>query len=159
VCSPSGWDPGTAGGRSLLELHAPIPVAGRLHRASLALTRAIVRSGPHVRWVWGVTDDPAAAHHPSFRGGPTTAGGPVEALTFRAERQTTLPLGDLGVGVFLIRVHRAPLGQVVATRGRRQRLAEAIRSLPHDLAVYKGVAERRAELLDWLDPEVAPAGH
>jgi hypothetical protein len=147
VCAPSGWDPGVSAGRSLLDLHGPVPAAARLHAASDALARAIVRAGPHVRWVWGLTDDPAAALHPRWRTRPSTARGPVEELTFRAERQTTLPLRELGLGVFLIRVHRAPLGEVLRPPGRAGRLAAAISSLPDDLAVYKGVAERREELL------------
>lgn len=149
VCAPSGWDPGVAAGRWLAELHGPVPAAERLRAASTALARAIVTAGPHVRWVWGLTDDPAAAHHPRFRGPATTARGEVAALTFRAERQTTLPVPGHGLGVFLIRVHRAPLGAVAATPQRRTRLAAAIRSLPDDLAVYKGVTARRDDLLAW----------
>jgi hypothetical protein len=158
VCAPSGWDPGGSAGRSLLDLHGPVPAAARLHAASDALARAIVRAGPHVRWVWGLTDDPSAALHPRRRTRASTARGPIDELTFRAERQTTLPLRELGLGVFLIRVHRAPLGEVLRTSGRAERLAAAIASLPDDLAVYKGVAERRAELLDRLaaDGSVRP---
>ncbi|WP_052667562.1 heme-dependent oxidative N-demethylase subunit alpha family protein [Nitriliruptor alkaliphilus] len=156
VCTPSGWDPGAAAGRHLSELHGPVPAADRLRAASDALTRAIVTSGPHVRWVWGLTDDPAAAHHPRFRGPPATARGPIAELTFRAERQTTLALPDLGLGVFLIRVLRAPLGEVASSVSRRARLAEAIEVMPPELARYKGVADRRDELLDWLTAPAEP---
>lgn len=150
VCAPSGWDPGTAAGRSLTALHGPVPAADRLRAASAALGRAIVATGPNVRWVWGLTDDPAAAHHPRFRPPPSTAAGPVPALTFRAERQTTLPVPEAGVGVFLIRVHRAPLRDVVTTPVRARRLAAAIASLPPELKSYKGVAGRVDELQAWL---------
>jgi hypothetical protein len=150
VCAPSGWDPGASGGRSLLELHGPVPTADRLHAASRALARAIVATGPHVRWVWGLTDDPRAAMHPGQARSEVPAPRPIGELTFRAERQTTLPLPELDLGVFLIRVHRAPLGEVVADPDRRDRLAAAVRALPPDLAVYKGVADRRDELLDRL---------
>lgn len=158
VCAPSGWDPGAAAGRHLTELHGPVPSADRLRAASDALARAIVTSGPHVRWVWGLTDDPAAAHHPRFRGPPATGRGPIAELTFRAERQTTLPLADLGLGVFLIRVLRAPLHEVAASVARRVRLAEAIDVLPAELARYKGVADRRDELLAWLAAPPVPRG-
>jgi hypothetical protein len=151
VCAPSGWDPGSAGGRPLTELHAPVPAADRLRAASRALGRAIVATGPHVRWVWGLTDDPAAAHHPRRRGPASLGDLPIGRLTFRAERQTTLPLPDLDLGVFLIRVHRAPLDEVVTTADRARHLAAAVRALPDDLAAYKGVADRRDELLAWLD--------
>lgn len=150
VCAPSGWDPGAAAGLPLAALHGPVPTAGRLRAASTALAGALVHSGPHVRWVWGLTDDPAAAHHPRFRDAGSVSSGDVAELTFRAERQTTLPLPHLGLGVFLIRVHRAPLGQIVRTPERRARLATAIASLPDELAAYKGVIERRGELLAWL---------
>jgi hypothetical protein len=150
VCAPSGWDPRASGGAPLAALHAPIPHADRLLAASASLARAVVGSGPHVRWVWGLTDDPSAAQHPRFRP-PPRRGGEVATLTFRAERQTTLPLADLDLGVFLIRVHRAPLGEVASTPDRRARLAATIRSLPPALAAYKGVADRRQEILRWLD--------
>lgn len=153
VCAPSGWDPGASAGRTLTELHGPVPAAERLRAASRALGRAIVTSGPHVRWVWGLTDDPAAAHHPRFRGRPGTERGEVTGLTFRAERQTTLPLAHLDLGVFLIRVHRTSLAAAVSTSRRRAALAEAITSLPPDLARYKGVADRRGELLAWLNDD------
>ncbi len=150
VCAPSGWDPGVSGGRSLAELHGPVPGSRRLREASGALGRAIVAAAPGVRWVWGLTDDPNAAHHPRFRPPPSTAAGPVAALTFRAERQTTFPMPSVGLGAFLIRVSRAPLGEVVTTRGRARRLAEAIAALPPELARYKGVAERVDEVQAWL---------
>jgi hypothetical protein len=150
VCAPSGWDPGASAGAPLASLHAPIPHADRLLAASASLARAIVGSGPHVRWVWGLSDDPSAAQHPRFRPPPREV-GEVASLTFRAERQTTLPLPDLDLGVFLIRVHRSALGEVASTPDRRARLAATIRSLPPALAAYKGVADRREELLRWLD--------
>jgi hypothetical protein len=150
VCAPSGWDPGGAGGALLAALHGPVPHADRLVAASSNLARAIVSSGPHVRWVWGLSEDPAAAQHPAFPPPPRPA-LPVADLTFRAERQTTLPLADLGLGVFLIRVHRTSLSRAVAAPGRPARLAATVRSLPPALAGYKGVADRRDELLRWLD--------
>jgi hypothetical protein len=150
VLAPSGWDPGASGGAPIAALHAPVPTAERLLAASANLARAIVRSGPHVRWVWGLSDDPAAAHHPGRPPRPHPVGH-VGQLTFRAERQTTLPCSDVDLGVFLIRVHRAPLADVVTSPGRRARLAATIRSLPEGLAAYKGVADRREQLLRWLE--------
>jgi dimethylamine monooxygenase subunit A len=150
VLAPSGWDPGASGGVALGALHGPIPTADRLVAASANLARAIVGSGPHVRWVWGLTDDPAAPHHPR-RPPPPRPAPELGDLTFRAERQTTLPCPAAGLGVFLIRVHRARLGDVVDTPGRRARFAATIRSLPDALAAYKGVADRREDLLRWLE--------
>jgi dimethylamine monooxygenase subunit A len=150
VLAPSGWDPGASGGTPLAALHAPVPTSDRLIAASANLARAIVRSGPHVRWVWGLSDDPAAAHHPR-RPPPPRPRPAVADLTFRAERQTTLPCPALDLGVFLIRVHRARLADVIAPPGRRARLAATVRSLPDALAAYKGVADRRGELLRWLE--------
>jgi dimethylamine monooxygenase subunit A len=150
VLAPSGWDPGASGGVPLAALHAPVPTSDRLLAASANLARAIVRSGPHVRWVWGLSDDPSAPHHPRLPPPPRSRPALAD-LTFRAERQTTLPCPALDLGVFLIRVHRARLADVASAPGRRARLAATIRSLPDALAAYKGVADRREELLRWLD--------
>lgn len=158
VCAPSGWRPGAAGGSPLAALHGPIPDAERLVAASRNLARAITTSGPHVRWVWGLTDDPSLAQAPTSDG-PEGPPLPPSELTFRAERQTTLPLTELGWGVFLIRVHRAPLRDVVTTEERRRRLADAVAALPPALATYKGVGGRRRErLLEWLTSVDADGG-
>jgi hypothetical protein len=151
VCAPSGWDPGGAGGAPLTALHEPIPHADRLRDASPALGRALVTGGPFVRWTWGLTPDPGLAHHPRLRGataGPAPAPG---ALTFRAERQTTLALPRSGLGLFAIRVHRAPLARVVDRPGRAAALAATVAALPEALAAYKGVADRRREIVTWLE--------
>jgi hypothetical protein len=149
VCAPTGWDPGAAGGAPLAALHGPVPHADRLRAASRALGRALVEGGPFVRWTWGLTADPARAHH-ARRRRPVRPPPPPEALTFRAERQTTLPLPETELGLFAIRVHRAPLARVVDRPARAAALAETVGALPEALASYKGVAARREELLAWL---------
>jgi hypothetical protein len=155
VCAPSGWDPGNAGGAPLAALHGPIPDADRLRAASAALGRALVEGGPYVRWTWGLTPDPSLAHHVRRRPSPPERPPAPGALTFRAERQTTTPLPDAGLGLFAIRVHRAPLARIVTSPGRADALAATVRALPEELADYKGVADRRDELLAWLE-QTAP---
>jgi hypothetical protein len=154
VCAPTGWDPGSAGGAPLAALHGPVPHAERLRAASRALGRALVEGGPFVRWTWGLTADPALAHH-ARRRRPPGPPPPPGALTFRAERQTTMPLPETELGLFAIRVHRAPLARVVDRPERAEALAETVAALPEVLAAYKGVDVRRRELLTWLR-ETAP---
>jgi hypothetical protein len=158
VCAPTGWDPGGSGGAPLAALHGPVPHADRLRAASGALGRALVEGGPFVRWTWGLTADPALAHH-TRRPGPHLPPPAPGALTFRAERQTTMPLPETELGLFAIRVHRAPLARVVDRPGRAEALAETVAALPEALAAYKGVDARREELLAWLrdTAPVAPA--
>lgn len=157
VCAPSSWDPGRSGGRPLAALHGPIPDADRLRAASAALGRAIARSGPHVRWTWGVTSDAGLAHHadalpalPPHLDMDVPDAAALAALTFRAERQTTVPLDGLDAGLFTIRVHRAALDEVVCTTARAAALHATVASLSSELAAYKGVARWRPALLGWL---------
>jgi hypothetical protein len=154
VCAPTGWDPGTAGGAPLAALHGPVPHAERLQAASRALGRALTQGGPFVRWTWGLTAEAALAHH-ARRPVPHVPSPAPGALTFRAERQTTMPLPETELGLFAIRVHRAPLARIVDRPGRAEALAETVATLPEALAAYKGVDVRRRELLTWLR-ETAP---
>lgn len=152
VCAPSGWAPGRAGGAPLTALHGPIPTGDRLRRASTNLAAALTTRGPFVRWTWGLDAVDRLARFPDDPP-PRWADDPGR-WWWRAERQTTVPLPDLDAGLFTIRVHLAPLTDVVdAPRARR--LAEAVAALPEDLAAYKGLAGRRDRLLAWLDARAA----
>jgi hypothetical protein len=143
VAFPSGWDPGGMGGASFERLHAPVPRSEGLRRAAPAVVRAMVAKGPFLRYVWSVQPGMALDRHPSRLA--LAAGAPPEpplldALSLRVERQTTLPMADLGCAAFLIRVVRAPLRTVLTSAERRLRLAAALSTMDPEVARYKGLA-------------------
>ena len=155
VAFPSHWRPERRAGASLLELHGPVADGERLRAASVALTRAMRRKGPFRRHVWSLNPTPSLDRHPDADG---VAGAPagrvvtLEGTWFRVEVQTTVPLPDAGMALFLIRVRVAPLREVLAAQeGRAARLAASIRSMSDAVRRYKGLADGAETLLAELD--------
>jgi hypothetical protein len=155
VAFPSHWPPERRAGASLLELHGPVADGGRLRAASVALTRAIVRKGPFRRHVWSLNPTPALDRHPDADGVAGAPAGQVATLAdawFRVEVQTTVPLPQAGLALFLIRVRVAPLREVLAAApGRAARLAASIRSMSDAVRRYKGSGTGAEGLLAELD--------
>ena len=132
VCFPSNWNPLDKIGRSFAEIHAPVPHSEKLQAAQGNVAKAMSEKGPLKRYVWGLTFDPTLSAHPGL---PKVLGG--EQVYFRTERQTTLPLPELGRSWFLIRVYVAPVEAVANTPERRAALREAMRTMPEAHRLYK----------------------
>lgn len=154
VCFPSGWDPAARAGAGFAALHAPVPHKDVLVAAAGRVVRAMTTRGPFVRYVWSLSPDGRLDRNPRRA---ARAGRPARAseLWFRVERQSVLPLPELGRALFTIRVYRAPLASVAATDERRRTLAAALASMDEALLAYKGVGGIRDEVLAWLG---APPG-
>ncbi|MCL6526124.1 MAG: DUF3445 domain-containing protein [Thermaceae bacterium] len=132
VCFPSHWNPLDKIGRSFAEIHTPVPHSERLQAAQHNVARAMSQKGPFVRYVWGLTFDPALSAHPHR---PTRLSGPQ--VYFRTERQVTLPLPELERSWFLIRVYVVPVERVAHTPERRAALRHALQTLPEAHRTYK----------------------
>jgi hypothetical protein len=72
-------------------------------------------------------------------------------IWLRIERQTLVRLPDTGAIVFGIRTHRHSLSQLEAEPKSAADLAEAIRTMPPDMALYKSVGRLEGPLLAYLD--------
>lgn len=145
VCFPNRWDLRSKLGRTVAEVHAPVPrLNGQLGEridsvlARLRPDRGLWRLG------WGVLDtdalyqpvDGTAAPRPSDR-----AGG-IDRLTaddihLRVERETLRRFPRTGCVLFTIRTRVAPLATLLADPADAARLAEAVAELPDDVAAYK----------------------
>lgn len=132
VCFPSHWNPLEKIGRSFAEIHSPVPHSEKLRAAQHNVARAMSQKGPFVRYVWGLTFDPALSAHPSR---PMLLSG--ERVYFRTERQVTLPLPELNRSWFLIRVYVAPVETVADSPERRAALREALQTMPGAHRAYK----------------------
>lgn len=156
VCSPSRWRLRDKIGRSVSEIHAPVPdYAGWYSDAVDAALDRVTVDRPVWRTSWTILDDPAlfqqtAGHAPS----PQPAPGD---LTFRVERQTLRRLPGTRDLVFTIRTRRAPLADVAADRARADALARTLRSCSPELARYRGWAVTLPRVIEWLD-DVAGIG-
>lgn len=148
VAFPSGWDPGAMAGASFERLHAPVPHAGPLRRAAPALVSAMLTKGPFVRYVWGIAPDGGRSRHPR-RARPLPPDLPLERAWLRVERQTTLPLPEVGFALFAIGVHVTRVPQALATPARCAAFAAAIASLDPATKRYKGVPWSSETVAAW----------
>jgi hypothetical protein len=150
VCFPSHWNPAARRGASFAQLHAPVPHNSRLLAGGRNMLAAMLAKGPFERHVWSLTPNADLDQHPDRpHGEPLRVGSQLDRLWFRAERQTTRALSTCAL--FTIRVSMTPLRSVLDHPGRAELLAAAIRSMDAELLSYKGLTDRRDELLEELD--------
>ncbi len=134
VAFPSGWSPRERAGATLLELHAPVADGDRLQRAAPALSEALLTKGPYLQHVWGIDRSGRLDHDPRSSYDDT----PLH-WHLRVERQTTLPLPELGRALFTIRPYLLPLEDLTATQ--RATLGSALRGMSPTTRAYKGVPD------------------
>lgn len=159
VAFPSGWPPRERAGATLHELHAPVADGTRLQRAAPALSEALLTRGPLRQHVWGLDPDGRLDRDPSAPDAPVpdvpghVAPASPAAWWLRVERQTSVPLPELGRGLFTIRPYLVPL--TALTPPQRAVLADALASMTPDTLRYKGVDAVADELVDWLRAPVS----
>ncbi|MEO0492846.1 MAG: DUF3445 domain-containing protein [Actinomycetota bacterium] len=151
VCFPTRWSPAEKIGRSMASIHEPVP---RYDDIAAAVDRFFDRLQPgRLAWRanWSVVGDAALRLDVAARQAPVALPtDPDRALYLRVERQTVRRLEHTADAlVFTIRIHRWPLGDVLAEIDTA--LAAELRALPVDVAVYKNLDGWRHELAAHLD--------
>ena len=141
VAVPSGWDPRTRAGHSLLELHGPVGGNERLQSAAPQITEMILTKGPFEMFVWGLQADDRIARWPGAQDWPDD---PC-LWWLRVERQVTVPLPHLDRALFWLR----PCVQRVddLPPAQRARLVDAVASMTPAHLAYKGLPAGAAERL------------
>ena len=155
VAFPSGWPPRERAGADLVRLHAPVADGDRLRAASRALSEAALTKGPYRQHVWGFEPDGRLDRDPSAPDA-TGYGCPDPAHWWmRVEAQTTIPLPHLSRALFLIRPYLVPLVDLAA--GQRHTLAAAVASMSPAALDYKGIAQIRDNMINWLRSSGGPS--
>lgn len=159
VSFPSRWRLIDKLGLPLHAIHAPVPRYAQQISDVVDATLARLTSDALVwRTNWSVQDDPDL-FQPAGQGGATftprphvDAANAGEWLWLRVERQTLRRLKRSNHVLFTIRTHQRRLDDVVGPRGDlARRLAAAVRALPHDVGLYKGMQRFQGSLLTYLD--------
>jgi hypothetical protein len=134
VTFPSGWPVRRRAGASLLDLHAPVADGERLQRAAPALSEALLTKGPYLQHVWGVDPCGRLDNDPDVP-------YPEEPVRWhlRVERQTTVPLPELGRALFTIRPYLTPIDELSTEQQRV--LGAALASLSPAGRAYKRVPD------------------
>jgi len=154
VCLPSHWVPRDKVGRSFAEVHAPVADNATLLAAAEHLSRLVCGEQRWERFVWTVTPHGRHDQHPHRS--PTNGwqpGSPQDVAAqahWRTEHQTFIPLPQLKQAVFTIRVEIEPLARAIDSPGRAAALHAALASMSGAVLAYRGLAEVREPLLQWL---------
>lgn len=154
VCFPTRWDLASKRGRSMAEIHSPVPrydidlsakadtFFDRLH-----VDRPVWRTNWTIDADHGLRLEPG---EPESLDRTITAENVAERLCLRLEYQTLRRLPEFDSILFTIRIVRRPLQWVVA-HGEVSRLLEALDAMPDDVAGYKsGSVRYRPQIVDWL---------
>ena len=151
VCFPTRWDFPSKLGRTLPEIHEPVPDYATAIGA--AVDRFFDRMAPgDLAWRlnWSLVDDAARRLEPDRRQvSAVMPDDPATGLFFRVERQTLRRLDHHRAIVFGIRIHGWPLGEVVAHLPPAA-FARQLASMPGPVARYKNLTTLRAPLIEWL---------
>jgi dimethylamine monooxygenase subunit A len=155
ACLPSHWAPAEKVGRAFAEVHAPVADNALLLQAGAALMRLASSGERWERFVWNVTDQPRLNAHPAHQAPERWAQTAVPQAWFRSERQTFIPVPGQAQAVFTILVDVQPLVAVLDSPARAQALHDAIASMSPAVLAYRGLADVRELLLQWLQAHAA----
>lgn len=149
VCFPTRWDLRTKIGRSVGEIHAPVPSYDPQLAAPVdAFLDRLRPDRPVWRLNWNVLDDPRL-HQPSHDPPPA---GPADGhhlkWWLRVERQTLRQLPESGAIVFGIRVHVDPLDSLADEPDELRRLERALRRMPPEAVRAKGLEPGLDDVLE-----------
>lgn len=158
VCFPSNWNPAEKLGLDFAAIHAPVADNSLLQAGAHGIVDMAFRQASMLRHVWLLTPGAELSQHPETRlirwedalrqAERAPSGRLIDQVSFRVERQTTLPLPALKRGVFFIRVMVCKLGDVLAVQpGRAAELREALHSMTDAVVHYRGMHAVRERLL------------
>ncbi len=151
VCFPSSWALREKLGRSMSEVHEPVP--GLNDALARNIETFFARQEPGVVWVRdnvNFSRDAERNHLPSRSLRPLDATITAAEFFIRLEHQLLLKLPRSGSILFGIRVEVVPLTELIRDRDATARLARLFDTMSPAASAYKGVATARPKLLALL---------
>jgi hypothetical protein len=152
VIFPSSWSLAEKVGKPLNEVHQPVPGLQASLGASLtAFFDKLPRGAQWERDNWGFSADAELNHHPSRPIAKLTSDAAMDRTWLRLERQFLARLPRTGGVLFGIRVTNHRLDLLAAVPGLAQRLADTLETMTPEVAHYKGLDEARDPLIRQLN--------
>ena len=152
VCFPSHWALREKMGLSLAAIHAPVPTLNASLGAKIDTFLGNLRADAvWERDNWGLAATSELNDHPARQLPRLTAATTPDACWFRAEHQAFRLLPETRTILFAIRLELFPLTELAADPALASRLATALRSMPAEIASYKGLATARLPLAELLE--------
>jgi hypothetical protein len=147
LCSPSHWRLEEKIGRTMREIHDPIPGIHDVLSPRIDRFFATQREDfPIERYNWALQDDAELYALPGHSSAAVSADAP---LWYRVERQTLRRLPVSGALAFTIRVYMNPLASLQSVDGAIPALLDAIDATPPALAEYKSFDRYAPALARW----------
>ncbi len=140
VCFPSGWDPVEKLGRTVMEIHGPVPGLNAALGARIGKFLGGLQAGQvFERENWGLAATGALDLHPEVEAPRLRTGTPDSAVWFRLEEQAFVGVPGGELLLFLIHVRTWPLLEVLAATGSGVDFDRMLASMPAAVAEYKGL--------------------
>lgn len=136
ICLPSGWWPEEKIGKSLAEIHKPIP--GMKLDQSYKLAETMINHGPFYRYVWSVVYEAQINCHPSLPKKEFSGN-----VYVKVETQHTVGFPEIQAGLFVLRQDLLYPGEIDYPA-----LFQACKNMTDAEKEYKGITE---ELIIFLE--------
>nr|WP_240969472.1 DUF3445 domain-containing protein [Sneathiella limimaris] len=158
VCFPSAWDLASKVGRTMRQIHDPVPRVNTEIGRSIDLFFNNMKSSKNVqRFNWGLYDSDAL-FQPSWwrtqQAAPEITQETVGSkIFFRVEKQTLQRLENGRDTLFTIRIFNTPLEEVAIDPNKAAQLSKAIQTMPEDFKGYKSINKYQHLLIPYLEAQ------
>lgn len=153
VAFPSSWSLKEKAGRTIGEIHDPVPDFEPGSRNDGLINRMFDRIAPGrvvERFNWSIYPE-ADLDWPPEKGARLARKHFDPASNFiRVERQTLRKLPETGAMLFTIRIYQDPIAAVTARPELADQLAARLEAMSDAQLAYKGMTEKRAKLMTFL---------
>ena len=152
LCFPSHWDLREKLGRTMAEIHAPVP--GLNESLGRQIDGFLRRIKPGISWEranWGLSRTGELNLHPSRKLPRLDTTVDLDDVWFRVEEQSLVALPENGGVLFCIRLVIRPMRELKSDPEARQGMLRALRTMPEPMARYKGISPARGRLLELLE--------
>jgi hypothetical protein len=152
LCFPTAWRLTDKLGHPMFAVHAPVPGLNQSLGQQIATTLAKLRPGAGLlRANWSLTATPELNQHPDRLLPRLDEASTLANTWLRAERQALFALPKSGGVLFAIRIESETLAAIKQRSPPEAKLlAQALQSMPAEVAAYKGLAPARPSMIAQL---------
>jgi hypothetical protein len=151
VCFSSSWAPSEKLGLPIQAIHEPVPTLNARLGQRIAKFLAGIRPGQAwERLNWGLSGSPVLNQHPALALPPLSPPFTLDQVWLRREDQVLFRLPNTGALIFGIKVKNISVAEIAADPVGCAGLHNALKTMPEEIAAYKGLRNGREHLLNFL---------
>jgi len=151
VVFPTGWAFTEKIGLTLPETHGVVPGLNKAIGAAIdRFLNGLKPGAVATRSNWGLAASAELNLHPKLMRPRLTNDVEIDRTWVRVEHQLLTAMPKTGTILFGIRIMLHPLTEVLSDPLARRRLLRALKTMPDDVAAYKGVSAARPKLMEIL---------